>query len=92
VLKADKIARDLRSKLAQRGVWGYAQDRMGSALPDICTPTSTPGTALLSVVDVRYELLLCVGYLLCRDEVIACDCGMIFYVPIRRGSFPIQPR
>lgn len=46
VLRADKIAKDLRLKLAQLGVGGYAPDRMGSALPDIFTPRSTPGTAL----------------------------------------------
>jgi hypothetical protein len=91
VLKADKIARDLRLKLAQMGVRDYTPDRMGSALPDIFTPTSTPGTALLNIIifDFYYELLLCVGYLLWCVVLIAFDCGMIFYAPLRYDTFPI---
>jgi hypothetical protein len=93
VLKADKIARDLRLKLAQMGVRDYTPDRMGSALPDIFTPTSTPGTALLYViiVDFHSELPLCVGYLLWCVVLIASDGGMIFYVPLRYGTYPIRP-
>ena len=57
VLKADKIARDLRLKLAQMGLGGYTPDRMGSALPDIFTPACTPGTVQLNVliINVHYN-------------------------------------